>query len=99
MSSPDNSPDDPYLRALIAIGAELTAIRQALEAMGETEGETDSQPATTQATYHCRSCGATVTGDGAARQHAVSDHNAPRDAWSDIMIREHTTPEEDRHAQ
>jgi len=98
MSSPDNTPDDPYLRALIAIGAELTAIRQALEAMSEAETETDSQP-TTQSTYRCRSCGATVSGDGAARQHAVSDHNAPRDAWSDIMTRENTTPEEDRHAQ
>jgi hypothetical protein len=98
MSSPDNTPNDPYLRALIAIGAELTAIRQALEAIGEAETETDSQP-TTQVTYHCRSCGATVTGDGAARQHATNDHNAPRDAWSDIMTRENTTPEENRHAQ
>jgi hypothetical protein len=98
MSSPDNSPDDPYLRALIAIGAELTAIRQALEAMGEAEPETDSQP-TTQSTYRCRSCGATVPGDGAARQHAVSEHSAPPETWSDIMIPvDTTTTEENRHA-
>jgi hypothetical protein len=93
-----DTPDDPYLRALIAIGAELTAIRQALEAMGETGSETDSQ-STTQSTYRCRSCGASVSGDGAARQHAVSEHNAPPDSWSDIMIpADTTTTEEHRHA-
>lgn len=93
----DTTSDDPYLRALIAIGAELTAIRQALEAMGETDPETDSQP-TRQPTHRCRSCGATVSGDAAARQHAVSEHNAPPDTWSDIMTRESTTTEENRHA-
>jgi len=94
----DATPDDPYLHALIAIGAELTAIRHALESMSEREAETDSRP-TTQATYHCRSCGATVTGGGAARQHATNDHNAPRDTWRDIMTQESTTTEEDRNGK
>lgn len=70
--------DDPYLHALIGIGAELTAIRQELQRMNDRTPD----PAAGEI-HECR-CGRVVHGEDAARRHAADDHGAPADAWEEL---------------
>lgn len=70
---------EQMVRALVGIGAELTAIRQQLQAMND---RTPGPPPDVES-YACR-CGETVVGVEAARRHAVDDHSAPRDHWEEL---------------
>jgi hypothetical protein len=82
----DDTPGDPYLRALVAIGAELTAIRQALEAMDDGSGTEPSgaDDRTDDTTLACR-CGATFKTRTDATEHARTEHGAPAGAEQDIL--------------
>lgn len=85
---PDSQPDwaDLDTEASIAMGilTELTAIRQALEAIA---GEQASDGPVQEPIYECKACGARIAGTRIARDHAISDHSAPADgeSWQHLM--------------
>lgn len=70
--------DDPYLAALLGIGAELTAIRQQLQRL-----TVESAAAASAESLQCR-CGASFDTEAAAREHAVADHKAPAENWQEL---------------
>lgn len=72
---------DPYLRALMGIGSELAGIRIELQKLSESRETSES------ARFACR-CGKTLNSEEDARGHAVREHNAPRDAWQELMTSE-----------
>lgn len=85
MSSPNDAPGDPYLRALVAIGAELSQIRAELQRQNgtlDTDGstDTDDNPITCD-------CGAAFESLADAKTHARKQHKAPRGAELDTLNR------------
>lgn len=81
----DSDPGDPYLRALLAIGAELSQIRIELQRHNGTldeDGDSTSGPA--DPPLVCR-CGATFATADNARRHAREEHNAPSGAEMDVI--------------
>lgn len=70
---------EQMVRALVGIGAELTAIRQQLQAMNDRTPD----PSPDVESFTCR-CGQTVVGSEAARRHAVDAHSAPPDHWEEL---------------
>jgi 5-methylcytosine-specific restriction endonuclease McrA len=73
---------DPELQTLLGMAAELTAIRRELttirQALVDEPSDNDSD---TGDELTCQFCGQSFTDDSAAREHTISDHNAPPDAW------------------
>lgn len=74
-----DEPADPYLRALLGIGAELTQIRLELQKLNAPRETGDDSP-----THECR-CGATFGDMDTARDHVRDKHNAPPGATDDLL--------------
>jgi len=85
MSSPNDAPGDPYLRALVAIGAELSQIRAELQRQNGTL-DTDDSIDTNDNPITC-DCGAAFESLADAKIHARKQHNAPPGTESDMLNR------------
>lgn len=77
----EQTSNDPVVEALLVIAGELRAIRQELERLDSDGGDGDDEHVDE---YECRGCGAVLTGESAARQHAMDDHGAPADDWTTL---------------
>ena len=75
------TPDDPVVEALLVIAGELRAIRQELEGP-DSDGDDGADEDVDE--HECRGCGAVLTGTSAARQHAMDNHGAPADDWTNL---------------
>jgi hypothetical protein len=77
------TPDDPVVEALLVIAGELRAIRQELDGP-DSDGDDDGADEEHVDEYACRGCGAVLDGASAARQHAIDDHGAPADDYTNL---------------
>lgn len=75
------APDDPYLRVLMGIAYQLSAIAHELQRANDArEHAVDGADIET---FDCR-CGETPQGEMAARRHSIDEHNAPPDHWREM---------------
>lgn len=72
---------DRMNECLAAIANELAVIRHELQQMNGA----DAEPQDREPTLACKSCDAAFSNPEDARDHAITDHNAPDDAWQTII--------------
>jgi len=91
----DETPADPQTRALLAIGTELSLIRQELTTLRQAvcqpppAPDDDAGDGTDSDEWSCQFCDATFDNGGAARDHVVQEHNAPPQLWRDAIQEDH----------